>query len=156
MATSAVREATTREQLVKLLRATGKAIEYPKGLVITNPDRTSNIGAHLHQIYIWQEIAKMAENELKLAWDAAQAEDGICDDDDSLREHGVGETEICNSKHYALVIDVKTPAQRVDGVTFYKALAKAFKTTVAAIERIAGKAKVDNKASLTKRVVERV
>lgn len=141
---------TTRQAIAGVLRDIGK------GVTVLNPDRKSNLGSTLHRIFIWQEIAKLAETELDLAWAAAQGEDGICDGDDLLREHGVGETEICSSKHYALVIDVKTPGSRLDAETFYKALAKAFKTTVDAIERVAGKCKLTNKASLTKRVVERV
>lgn len=141
---------TTRQAIAGVLRDIGK------GVTVLNPDRKSNLGSTLHRIFIWQEIAKLAENELELAWAAAQADDGICDGDDLLRENGVGETEICSSKHYALVIDVKTPGSRLDVESFHAKLAKQFKTTADAIGRIAGKCKLANKASLTKRVVERV
>lgn len=150
MATSLI-EATTGQRLRKLLRDVGK------GVLIPNPDpKRSNLGTVLHKLFVWQEIEKLAANELKLQWKTAQGEDGICDEDDLLRSLDVGESEICNSKAYALVVDIKTPAERIDGPTFYKALAKRFGTTVAEVERIAARSKVANKASLTKKVVERV
>lgn len=148
---SATLDGTTKQNLMAVLRGVGKGESVP------NPDRKSNLGTMLHRLFIWQELATAAEAELKRAWKAAQAkEDGICDADDLLRELGTGQSEVCNSKHYALLVDVKTPASRVDTETFYKKLAKRFGTTVKEIERIADDSKVDNKASLTKKVVERV
>lgn len=139
---------TTRQKLAKHLR------QIPKEIV--NPDQRSNLGQQLFDIFCWQEVKSMADTELKHAWKKAQSDEGICDVDDVLREEGVGEFEICNSRTFAMIAEIKTPAQRVDEVAFYKKLAKKFQTSVAAIERMADSCKVDNKAALTKRVVERV
>lgn len=150
MAHSRLGEETTKQALMGVLRDIGK------GVHVVNPDRKSNLGAALHRIFIWQEIAAAAEKELALAWEAAQGKDEVCESDDELRTLDVGESEICNSKHYALMVELKTPAKRVDVKALHKALAKRFKTTVAELERIADQHKVDNKPALTKRVVERV
>ncbi len=148
MATTALAD-TTRQAVTNFLRKLAA--------LVPNPNPKSNLGTMLHELYVWQELTSMAGNELELAWAKAQNKDGgICDEDDRLRKGDVGESEICNSKHYALVIGIKTPAQRVDGAEFYKALAKRFKTTTDEIQRIADKCKVDNKPALTKKVVERV
>lgn len=146
----AVLEGTTRQTLMGVLRDIGK------GVTVPNPDRKSNIGALLHRIFVWQELASAAETELKHVWTEAQAAAGICGNDDELRKLGIGQSEVCNSRSYALLVDVKTPAQRLDNALFLKTLARRFHTTVEELERIADKCKVDNRASLTKKVVERV
>lgn len=151
MAQSKILEQTTGQRLRKLMRDVGK------GTLVPNPDAKSNLGTTLHKLFIWQELAKLADTELKLQWKVAQAQDGICDEDDVLREQqDIGETEICNSSHYALVVEVKTPAERIDQKEFYKLLAKQFKSTPAKIAEVAERAKVENKAALSKKIVERV
>lgn len=125
------------------------------GTDIPPPDKT-NTGRVLFGIYIWQELERYASQRIKEAWTNAQCPDGICEADDLLRQFPPGEREVTSSKSFSLVVEVKKPAMRVNNEQFLAKLAKRFKVTVPEIEAIAETCKVENKPSLTKRVIERV
>lgn len=119
------------------------------------PDKSA-VGTLLFRLFMWQELERYAAQMLKQAWLTAQSDGGICEVDDALRGSPLGEREICSSKTFCLMVELKKPATRLDMDSFMQALARKFRTDVGTVAAIADKCRVENKPSLTKRVVLRV
>jgi len=116
-------------------------------------DRKSNIGKYLQDIFVWQEVNKLAADSLKEAWATAQTS-GALPFDDELRNKGEGEHIVTESDMFSLVTKVMAPRQNFDRDLFIEKVAKKFKIPVATLTALADASKVDGKAALSKRVLE--
>ena len=115
----------------------------------------SNVGNYLADVFFWQEVASLADTELKRAWKTLQSLDGpLAVSDDKLREDGVGEHIVLEDDHFSVLTTVNNPARRFDRDVFINALVKTFKLDRADLKALAENAKTETKSSLRKRVVE--
>lgn len=114
----------------------------------------ANVGHYLCEIFFWQEIAKTAADNLKLAWANAQGESGPIDVDDDLRDHGAGEFIVCESEHFSCVVKVQEPRQNFDRDLFIQSLCRTYKLDRDAVEKMAKNCCTATRAPLSKQVLE--
>lgn len=119
---------------------------------IVNPDRKSNVGTALYNVFIWQEIASIAEKEEKEAWAELDAS-RLIPTDDRLRQTE-GERIEAESKHFSLLVKVSKPRQTNDIDAFIALVAKKHKIPKSTLEAYAELTKKVSKASLSKKVLE--
>lgn len=120
---------------------------------IRNPDRKSNGGQHLFEIYYWQEITALAEKELKKAWEAA-ATGGLIKDDDFYRKTE-GETIAAESGSFSCVMKVSAPRKTLDKEAFLDAVARKARVARPWFDELwETHTTKEGKAALSKRVLE--
>lgn len=120
---------------------------------VKNPDRKNNQGAVLFEIFCWQEISKLSEEELRRAWTAAEA-NGILKADDIYRAKGPGESIAAESGHFSVLMKVSKPRESIDKEKFLTAVAKKARISLPALEELWDANQKVGKASLSKRVLE--
>ena len=133
-----------KEQLAAYLAALGKSV--------VNPDRKSNTGALLFEIYTAQELATLAEKKAEAAW-AQLEEQGLIPSDDKLRREE-GERIVVESGHLSAMVKVSAPRQTFDKEAFITAVCRKYKLPVAAVTALADSSKKAGKAALGKKVLE--
>lgn len=120
---------------------------------VKNPDRKSNEGKMLFEIFVWQELSKVADEGLKDAWKKAEAE-GILKPDDTYRAKGAGEHLITESEHFSVLMTVKEGAERHDKDMLLTALVKKTKLPLNTLTTLYDTARKKSKNSLSKRILE--
>lgn len=120
---------------------------------VKNPDRKSNEGKMLFEIYVFQELSKAAAEGLDDAWAKAQKE-GILKADDTYRAKGSGEHLVTETDHFSVLMTVKDGAERHDKDMLLTALARKTKLPISTLTTIYDAAKKKGKNSLSKRVLE--
>lgn len=119
-------------------------------LKLKAPDKKSNVGALLWDIYIWQNVNSLAKKKLEQAWKVIEA-DKLIPDDDTLRAVQ-GERVILQTENLSCVIKVEPPRKIFDKDKFILRLSKKYKLPIEDLNRMAGRCYVDTKTVLTKRV----
>lgn len=120
-----------------------------------NPDKKSNVGRALHEIWIWQEIEEFASEARKRAWKAAQvADEGdpIVPPDEELRGD-IGEAIVVDSKTYSCVVKVDAPRQNFDRDTFVALVTRKFGIPASKMVALVDAAKKETAAPLTKTII---
>jgi hypothetical protein len=133
-----------KEQLAAYLAGLGKSV--------VNPDRKSNVGTLLFEVYTAAELANLAEKKAEQAWEQLEVQ-GLIPSDDKLRREE-GERIVVESGHLSAMIKVSAPRQTFDKEAFITAVCKKYKLPVAAITALADGAKKVGKAALSKKVLE--
>lgn len=120
----------------------------------TNPDKKSNEGRLLHDIWLWQEVATYADNALKAAWKIAQAgEDAMIPSDDELRKEP-GEAIVADSAHYSAMVRVDAPRRLFNQDAFVAIVARRHGISASKLMGYVEQAKLEgDKAPLTKRII---
>ena len=118
------------------------------------PELKKNEGALYVNVFIWQEINRIAEDSLKKAWATAQAKDGVLVDDDEMRALGEGDHIVSESGTFSLVAKVSKPRQSFQKDDFIAAAARQFKTSPAKVLELYEKHCKDGKPALQKRIME--
>lgn len=125
-----------------------------RGAPVLQFKRGDNRGPLLGEVFVWQETKKYAEEQLKKAWKALVAED-IIDEDDVLREAGVGEERILNeSNTFSVVATVDKPRRTFNREMFIRLIVQRFRVPAEALQDMVEDAMTDGTAPLTKRVLE--
>lgn len=102
----------------------------------------------LSQVFLWQEVCKLAKKNLELAWKATELEE------DDLRNLGVGEHIALESGVFSCIAKVGDGRSCFNKDKFILAVAKKHKIPVASLTAIAEKCKDKTKPVLEKRVLE--
>lgn len=140
---------TVRAQIEKLL---GFDIGV---LPVTNPDRKSNQGNILFDVFCWQEVTSIAKKKLEAAWKVAQDVKGLVPDDDVLRKrYGAGEQIVAETDSFSCVVKLTEPRKAFDLETFIGRLAKKYKLDADELAELAENCKVDGKRSVSKKILE--
>lgn len=119
--------------------------------------RGDNYGPHLSELYFWETVHKLAEQELKAAWARAQSPhsaSAFMESDEELRAAGPGEHIVVESKQFTLVAKVTKPVDRFDPEAFIAHVARQFKISPVKLRAIADQCKRQSKPSLSKRILE--
>lgn len=114
--------------------------------------RDDNHGAVLGKIFIYQEMKKHAEKQLKKAWAEAQ-EEGLIPPDDELRT-STGETIVLESRQFTCMTKVAAARENFSKEEFMEAVSKRFKIDMTKLKALAQGATHDGAAPLEKRIVE--
>ena len=120
---------------------------------VTNPDRKSNVGAALFEVYLWQQVLDRAEDNLETAWKAL-AEEGVIPTDDKLRTQATGDHIEAESEHFSCLVKIASGQNRFNKEDFIAAVAKKFKIPAPKLEALADTCKRKSNPSLTKKVLE--
>lgn len=114
-----------------------------------------NLAKVLHEIFVWQEIAAVANEAMKLGWKALQADEdngGIIDDDETLREKE-GERIVASTKYYDALVKVDAPRKNFDRELFIANVTRKFNLPLARVAAIADTSKKESASPITKRIV---
>lgn len=121
---------------------------------LRNPDRGSNTGKFLFDIFVWQEVSSLADKRLRDAWKAAQVESSVVEPDDVLREKGPGDHITEETDHFSLYVKISEGRKAINRDLFIEKVAKRYKLKVADLEKIAETCRVEGTRACTKRVLE--
>lgn len=110
------------------------------------------IGQALHKIYIWQEIADIAEQACKLGWKAAQSADGFMDSDEALRNE-LGERLIATSRWFNAVVKVDASRNNFDRDAFIASVVAKYNLPLAPVAALAENSKKPSASPIRKYVV---
>lgn len=113
--------------------------------------KMSNDESTLSEVFLWQEVEKLADKNLKVAW----KDTGLTDD--NLRSLGIGEHIALESGSLSCVAKVSDGRVCFDKdalSAFILAIAKKHKIPVASLNTLAEKCKGKTKPILEKRVLE--
>ena len=133
------------DQLQDLPKPNGKVLKVRKG---------DNLGPTLGEIFIWQETAKYATEQLRDAWKAAAASN-LVEADDVLRQGLVGEEKIVvESNDFSIIAKVDKPRQNFSREKFIELVAKKFKLDPVVLTTLAESCLTPSAAPLHKRVLE--
>jgi len=115
--------------------------------------RGTNAGASLAAILLWQEVERIAGEEMEAAYKDAT----MLPDDATLREQGEGDHIPYTAGNFILTTKVSKPGARFDKDQFINELANdpACKLGREALMKMALKCTKETKAPLKKRVLER-
>jgi DNA-directed RNA polymerase subunit H (RpoH/RPB5) len=131
-------------------------IEHLKSLdeFVKCPDRKSNSGALLGEIFTWQEVESYADAELRKAWKNAVME-GLIPNDDTLREkYDLDEHIVTESNAFSCLVTLGTPRKTLDAEALVDKLVKTFKLDRGKVVKVVESSKKEGKASLSKRIRE--
>jgi|SRR6185312_13020734 len=120
---------------------------------VKNPDRKSNVGTALFEIFIWQELCTLAENKLDAAWEAL-SEEGLLLDDNKLRAKGPGEYIETESDSFSCIVTVKNPGARINKDKFLEAAARKARISKESLEELWENCCAPTKSPLSKKVLE--
>lgn len=132
-----------QETLMPLTEAGGGVLKIKRG---------DNVGPFLGRIYVLQEMSKFAEEQLKIAWKDAEAEN-ILPDDLELRETE-GERIVMESDQFSCVVNVAKPRANFNKDKFIDAVVVKFKIPKGKLEALAATSTKDSAAPLSKKVLE--
>jgi len=135
----------------KILETAHALVDSPAG--VRNPDRRSNVGRVLFELYLWQELGKEAEDQLKSLW-AKAVEEGLIKEDDHYRNLGPGETIAGESDSFSVLMKVSKARKSLDKEAFLSAVAKKAKIARPALDELWESCSKEGRASLSKRVLE--
>ena len=117
-------------------------------------DRKSNTGKYLSDVYIWQEVLRVATEQLKAAWKAAQNGSGIVPEDDDLRKLAKGEHIVAESSTMSCLVKLTEERKTFDQEKFIATVAKKYKIPVEKLQAIAEASRVPGAPPLQKRIIE--
>ena len=132
--------------IVKVLSKLGNA----NGTV--NPDGKHNAGRMIGEAFMWEQVAKYAENRADAVWAEMEVE-GIVPKKQELKE---GENEVAYSPSFVVIAKVSKPVKRFSGEQLAAMLAKSkYKVPISTTKEFIDRAKIDGNPMRTLKIVER-
>lgn len=135
----------------RILEVIHAAADTPQG--VRNPDRKSNTGQVLFELFFWQEVQKEAETQTERIWEKA-VEGKLVKDDDYYRNVGPGEVIAAESDTFSCLMKVGKGRATLDKEAFLLAVAKKARISVESLQELWDKHQKVGKNSLSKRVLE--
>ena len=106
----------------------------------------------LAEVFLWQEIARIADENLKSAWKNAQIE--FINNDDELRLLGKGDHIAAEAGNLSCDVKVSNGRYYPDVEAFIKAIVETYKAPLGGVVALAEKSKKEGNPSLSKRILE--
>jgi hypothetical protein len=119
-------------------------------LISQNPDAKDNKGRIIGEIYLWDEIQKIAKSKSDALWDAAEAEGLLKYDDLSTGQHLVAQ-----SPSFVVTASVSEPVRRFDPDTLAKWLFDNKKIPVIITKEQIERAKIPTKSQTRVAIIEK-
>lgn len=116
-----------------------------------NPDQQHNTGRQLGVVYFWTMVEKFAKAKKEEAWTYLETEK-IIEDTKGLDP---GEYTLAESPNFHAQVKVSNPVKRFNAEVLAEALNKKYKVPKPVAKEMIEQAKVPDKSTYTKSVVER-
>lgn len=113
----------------------------------------SNSAKVYHEIYVWQELSRIADEACEAAWSVAQ-ENKLIKSDDKMRDLGPGDHIVSEAENFSCTAKVAKPGLSLNKELLVETLAKKFKTNELKILAILTDCSEETKPRLTKRIME--
>jgi hypothetical protein len=117
-----------------------------------NPDAKHNTGKLIGEAFLWERVAKFAENKAKAVWTAMEKE-GLIPDKRTLDP---GDHELAYSPSFTVIAKATQPVKRFDPDEMANLMAKSkYKVPVSTTKEFLEMAKVPTKPVVSMKIVER-